>query len=772
MQNTKSLTAILALTAMFLATSCGTQKPETSVESLEPVTSSESPIPSEEPVSSETPVSSEEPTPSEEPTSSEEPVSSEEPIIIDVTDISLDVAEETIGIGESLTLTATVLPADATDPTVSWTSSDESVATVVDGVVTGIAAGTATIKAKAGEKEASATIIVRNFEDENWTPLGNTKAYYYENGKIINNNTEDIKDGGAHWIDDETNFNAYKTKQGKNYKLSVEFKGTYAGNVDNENYAGLLAWYKDPQNYVVIAARWANWDRPHEIRSIFAVTMINGVETTSDFWTDNCGVANADGLKLEVTKAGEDFSYHVTTEGHDIASPKTKGSFKVAAANTDEATVGIVGANDAFVYENFSAEAIEISNIVTYNNVVSETENYVLNLNKDDSTYQLIHNVDGTATTTVGTYAANGRNLTLTASDSTISHVKVYDNTSTFVFYTPEEQTYINSVVVEAGQNTTIKENMKGDYSFTYSYLGTITDSGHAVQAGFNAWYVDENNYLDFYVEWSIGDRPHEIRCVQMTGFIDGERVGWNDMWCDGSNLLPGDGGTLTFTKTGNSFSAKFVSGSYSNEKTATFAGLDTSLAYSMKFYSLGDTFTYYNYSFDESGLYDVTGTPTLNSLNYVLASGEKAITKASSTDNYSISFDYRGLCAQPGVSAKLGFHPWYVDENNHLDFYLEWGDAGRPNDIRCIQMTGVVGGTNVGWNDVWCDGSNALPADGGTFTITKSGNTFTVKVVAGSFSKEDSRTFSGIDTSIVFKRGFYSEGDTFTLKNIVYTVA
>ena len=45
----------------------------------------------------------------------------------------------------AVTLTATVAPDDATDKTVVWTSSNESVATVTDGVVNFIAAGTATI---------------------------------------------------------------------------------------------------------------------------------------------------------------------------------------------------------------------------------------------------------------------------------------------------------------------------------------------------------------------------------------------------------------------------------------------------------------------------------------------------------------------------------------------------------------------------------------------------------------------------------------------------
>jgi len=80
--------------------------------------------------------------------------------IIDVTSVALDAAELAIDVNETAFLHATVLPNDATDPSVTWTSSDKAVATVVDGAVKGIAAGTATITAKAGDKTATCVVTV------------------------------------------------------------------------------------------------------------------------------------------------------------------------------------------------------------------------------------------------------------------------------------------------------------------------------------------------------------------------------------------------------------------------------------------------------------------------------------------------------------------------------------------------------------------------------------------------------------------------------------
>lgn len=58
------------------------------------------------------------------------------------------------------TVTATVLPENATDKTVTWTSDKPAVATVANGKVTAVAVGTATITATAGGKSATMTVTV------------------------------------------------------------------------------------------------------------------------------------------------------------------------------------------------------------------------------------------------------------------------------------------------------------------------------------------------------------------------------------------------------------------------------------------------------------------------------------------------------------------------------------------------------------------------------------------------------------------------------------
>lgn len=83
-----------------------------------------------------------------------------EVVDISAESITLDKTSVEIFKNQTVTLTATVSPANTTDA-VTWSSNDSSVATVNEnGVVTGVSQGTATITAKAGDKTASCTVTV------------------------------------------------------------------------------------------------------------------------------------------------------------------------------------------------------------------------------------------------------------------------------------------------------------------------------------------------------------------------------------------------------------------------------------------------------------------------------------------------------------------------------------------------------------------------------------------------------------------------------------
>lgn len=76
------------------------------------------------------------------------------------TEVTLSQESAKMEVGGQLTLTATVLPENATDQTINWSSSKSWVATVDNGVVTAVAPGECDIIASCGGKQARCHIVV------------------------------------------------------------------------------------------------------------------------------------------------------------------------------------------------------------------------------------------------------------------------------------------------------------------------------------------------------------------------------------------------------------------------------------------------------------------------------------------------------------------------------------------------------------------------------------------------------------------------------------
>ena len=84
---------------------------------------------------------------------------------VPVTGVTLNKTSTSLYVGDTETLTATVAPDNATDRAVNWTSSNPSVATVENGVVTAVGAGTATITVTTQDNDytASCTVTVSRY---------------------------------------------------------------------------------------------------------------------------------------------------------------------------------------------------------------------------------------------------------------------------------------------------------------------------------------------------------------------------------------------------------------------------------------------------------------------------------------------------------------------------------------------------------------------------------------------------------------------------------
>ena len=105
---------------------------------------------------------------------------------VPVTGVTLNKTSTSLYVGDTETLTATVEPSDATNKTVTWTSSNPSVATVENGVVTAVGAGTATITVTTedGTKTATCTVTVSRYSSGGGSTTYAITAPDAENGTV------------------------------------------------------------------------------------------------------------------------------------------------------------------------------------------------------------------------------------------------------------------------------------------------------------------------------------------------------------------------------------------------------------------------------------------------------------------------------------------------------------------------------------------------------------------------------------------------------------
>lgn len=93
---------------------------------------------------------------------------------VKVTGVSLNKTSAELKVGDSTALTATVSPSNATDKSVTWTSSNEAVATVSNGTVKAVSAGTATITVTTNDGSFKATCAVTVTADTDTSTDTNT----------------------------------------------------------------------------------------------------------------------------------------------------------------------------------------------------------------------------------------------------------------------------------------------------------------------------------------------------------------------------------------------------------------------------------------------------------------------------------------------------------------------------------------------------------------------------------------------------------------------
>lgn len=178
---------------------------------------------------------------------------------VKVSEVKLDKTSVSLKAGETAQLTATVTPDNATDKTVTWTSSNEKIATVADGKITAVAPGTATITATSGDKSATCTVTVAKeaqiIKDPKKYP-GVPKDYAKVDPVVTTENDDGTKNMLVMFSisdSDVKNFRGarvtFKRADGKTFSRSLILDKYYTDVTyvkDGDNYNG------NSQNYIVI----------------------------------------------------------------------------------------------------------------------------------------------------------------------------------------------------------------------------------------------------------------------------------------------------------------------------------------------------------------------------------------------------------------------------------------------------------------------------------------------------------------------------------------
>ena len=157
---------------------------------------------------------------------------------VPVTAVTVSPTTLALKTGTTGTLTATVAPENATVTTVSWTSSDDKIATVDKGVVTAVAEGTATITVKTDDGAFTATCAVTVSSD---APAFDESKYHFDLFLTVG------KHGGMS-SKNTTVVNSINKLTADMGTITVKGEGTELGDFSMESISKGKYYYQIPSN--------------------------------------------------------------------------------------------------------------------------------------------------------------------------------------------------------------------------------------------------------------------------------------------------------------------------------------------------------------------------------------------------------------------------------------------------------------------------------------------------------------------------------------------
>ncbi len=233
--------------------------------------------------------------------------------------VSLDMHSLLLNTDAQRSLTATPIPADLP---LSWSSTDETVCTVADGVVTAVGQGTADIIVSAGDAAAD-TCHVTTVAHNNYA-VGED-GYWHYTGEPVNELDVEFSN-----LSEE---NSYYTTGNIHADLLWNFAGVglykwgylQSRSCAGEEYGPMLWNSGNSENGTNFAIKDSN---PDKLPAIYLPEIANGIKTlTVEGWTNNNGrslmidVENEEGNWQNITAFNPGYeSYYITLDGNSYST--------------------------------------------------------------------------------------------------------------------------------------------------------------------------------------------------------------------------------------------------------------------------------------------------------------------------------------------------------------------------------------------------------------------------------------------------------------------
>ena len=249
---------------------------------------------------------------------------------VPVESVSLDRQSANLAVGKQVTLIATIAPENATDKSVIWSSSDESIASVSStGVVTGVAVGSAiiTVRAVDGGKSATCSVFVKEVLVPEAVDLG--------------------LPSGLKWA--SFNLGASKPEEYGDYYAWGETEPYYSNQDPLTWKAGKSAGYDWP------SYKWCKGSNTTMIKycphSYYGYNDFTDTKTVLDFWDDAAHVNLGGKWRMptdtEWTELRDRCAWEATymngIYGRKVTGPNGNSIFLPAAGSRNNTSLGYVG---------------------------------------------------------------------------------------------------------------------------------------------------------------------------------------------------------------------------------------------------------------------------------------------------------------------------------------------------------------------------------------------------------------------------------------------